>query len=138
MPGFSLTLLLLPSASDVGAPPTSDILALLDEKAEAPGWRWSSQLAPAPISQTTSAPSTEPKSAQSYPRIAAPSVQGFVSAISNACKALIAAEPEITQMDKIAGDGDCGLTLKTGAEGHSTAFTRSKIFSKEPSNFQAY
>jgi dihydroxyacetone kinase len=27
------------------------------------------------------------------------------------------AEPEITRLDTIAGDGDCGLTLKAGAEG---------------------
>jgi triose/dihydroxyacetone kinase / FAD-AMP lyase (cyclizing) len=32
-------------------------------------------------------------------------------------EAIIQAEPEITRLDTIAGDGDCGLTLKAGAEG---------------------
>lgn len=47
----------------------------------------------------------------------APDPAGFVSAISRAATALIAAEPEITRQDTIAGDGDAGLTLKVGAEG---------------------
>ena len=29
---------------------------------------------------------------------------------------MIEAEPEITQQDQIAGDGDAGLTLKAGAQ----------------------
>lgn len=40
----------------------------------------------------------------------------FQSALRAACKNVIAAEPEITQFDTIAGDGDCGLCLKSGAE----------------------
>lgn len=39
----------------------------------------------------------------------------FVSAVERACNAIVQAEPEITRMDTIAGDGDCGLTLKSGA-----------------------
>ncbi|EJD07701.1 dihydroxyacetone kinase [Fomitiporia mediterranea MF3/22] len=109
MPGFSLTLLLLPTASDSNAPPKADILSLLDERPDVPGWRWSSQQPPSPVQQS--------EATKSYPRISAADSQGFVNAISKACKALIAAEPEITQMDNIAGDGDCGLTLKAGAEG---------------------
>lgn len=41
----------------------------------------------------------------------------FLSAIKAALKLVIAAEPEITRYDTIAGDGDAGLTLKAGAEG---------------------
>lgn len=41
----------------------------------------------------------------------------FVDAIKAACEALIAATPEITKYDTIAGDGDCGYTLKAGATG---------------------
>ncbi|KAJ9125697.1 hypothetical protein QFC22_000660 [Naganishia vaughanmartiniae] len=40
----------------------------------------------------------------------------FRDALREACKNVIAAEPEITQFDTIAGDGDCGLCLKSGAE----------------------
>ena len=41
----------------------------------------------------------------------------FDAAVARACDALAAAEPDITHMDNIAGDGDCGLTLKEGATG---------------------
>jgi dihydroxyacetone kinase len=34
-----------------------------------------------------------------------------------ACATVIAAEPVITRYDQILGDGDCGQTLKAGAEG---------------------
>lgn len=32
---------------------------------------------------------------------------------------MIASEPEITRQDQIAGDGDAGLTLRSGAQGKS-------------------
>jgi dihydroxyacetone kinase len=44
-------------------------------------------------------------------------VQEFARAVKRACNALDKAEPEITEMDKVSGDGDCGLTLKRGAKG---------------------
>ena len=40
MPGFSLTLLLLPSGSEHGAPDTHKLLSLLDQPANVPGWKW--------------------------------------------------------------------------------------------------
>jgi dihydroxyacetone kinase len=49
-------------------------------------------------------------------RVAVPDLQVFRDALRAACKNVIAAEPEITQFDTIAGDGDCGLCLKSGAE----------------------
>ncbi|KAF2763236.1 Dak phosphatase [Pseudovirgaria hyperparasitica] len=36
--------------------------------------------------------------------------------LTQGCSALIAAEPVVTEYDTIVGDGDCGLTLKSGAE----------------------
>ena len=118
MPGFSLTLLLLPSAADKNAPSTSEILSCLDEKVETPGWKWSPPIPPEPISKASSGlPPVEDAAKQSYPKIAAANPDAFVSSLTKALKAVIAAEPEITQMDNIAGDGDCGLTLKAGAEG---------------------
>ncbi|KAL2143794.1 hypothetical protein VTI28DRAFT_10009 [Corynascus sepedonium] len=35
--------------------------------------------------------------------------------LRGACEAVIAAEPDLTKWDTVMGDGDCGLTLKTGA-----------------------
>lgn len=41
----------------------------------------------------------------------------FIGRIRRAAAALIAAEAEITRQDVIAGDGDAGLTLQSGAKG---------------------
>ena len=37
--------------------------------------------------------------------------------LSSICLALISAEDELNQLDRGGGDGDCGSTLKAGAEG---------------------
>lgn len=39
----------------------------------------------------------------------------LTSMIASACRAIIAAEPDLTRWDTVMGDGDCGETLKTGA-----------------------
>jgi dihydroxyacetone kinase len=111
MPGFSLTLLLLPKSSSPFT--TSHLLSLLDEPADVPGWKWSSGVSP-PTEPTATLPPTASQSVggkvTSGLKFADP--EAFAEGIKNACHALIKAEPDITQMDTIAGDGDCGLTLK--------------------------
>ncbi|KAG6832675.1 hypothetical protein H0H87_000857 [Tephrocybe sp. NHM501043] len=115
MPGFSISLLLLPSKETTSAPEQPLLLSLLDEHSNAPGWKWSSHLTPheqillaKPASYVAQATSGAP--------LKATDSASFNTSIKRACEALISAEPEITQMDTIAGDGDCGLTLKAGAE----------------------
>jgi dihydroxyacetone kinase len=54
----------------------------------------------------------------------------FLAAITRACKALIAAEPELTKQDQIAGDGDAGLTLEAGARGVLEAIQSRKMGGK--------
>ncbi len=49
-------------------------------------------------------------------RFAAADSKLFLAAITRACKALIEAEPELTEQDRIAGDGDAGLTLEAGSK----------------------
>lgn len=51
----------------------------------------------------------------------------FEKAVSSACNNVVAAEPEITKFDTIAGDGDCGLCLKAMAEGVLNAFKSGKV-----------
>lgn len=51
----------------------------------------------------------------------------FLSCIESALKSVISAEPEITRYDTIAGDGDAGLTLKSGAEGILNEISQNKI-----------
>lgn len=111
MPGFSITLLLLPEEQH----PRNLVLSLLDEPTETPGWKWSSRLPPvclqssSDILRETSAPD------DSKAPIKAGDPLAFISAVERACNTIVQAEPEITRMDTISGDGDCGLTLKGGA-----------------------
>ena len=53
--------------------------------------------------------------------------KAFLAAITRSCKALIEAEPELTEQDRIAGDGDAGLTLETGAKGILKAIDSGKL-----------
>lgn len=118
MPGFSITMLLLPAANDTGTPSADLILSLLDDSTNTPGWKWSSRSVPKPASVSSSLPTATHAKAWSA-SLKAPDINQFNSAVERACRALITAEPEITRMDNIAGDGDCGLTLKGGATGAS-------------------
>ncbi|VDC04169.1 unnamed protein product [Peniophora sp. CBMAI 1063] len=109
MPGYSITLLLL-------EPKTKDtVLRLLDAPTAAPGWPFSSR-APA-STDFTSAPTATSSASASGTSIRAQDPTAFDAAVKRACEAIRAAEPELTRYDTVAGDGDCGLTLKTGAEG---------------------
>lgn len=47
-----------------------------------------------------------------------------------ACEALIVAEPDLTKWDTVMGDGDCGLTLKTGANALLEAIDSRQIAAK--------
>jgi dihydroxyacetone kinase len=50
--------------------------------------------------------------------------------LRGACEALIAAEPDLTKWDTVMGDGDCGLTLETGAKALLEAIDSKKITAK--------
>ncbi|KAJ7731224.1 dihydroxyacetone kinase [Mycena metata] len=130
MPGFSISLVLLPRASDesAGAPKASKLLSLLDARAQTPGWKWTAAgppVTPTPLAPAASASSATTKGKASG--ISAPQPAAFLEAIKRACAAVVAAEPEITRMDTIAGDGDCGLTLKAGAQGVEKAIAEGRI-----------
>jgi hypothetical protein len=116
MPGYSLTLLLLPSPSSTAAPPSDVILRLLDASTSAPGWKWTSGARPSAL---LSPPAVLPsgRGIEQRQGVRAQDMQRFVHAVERACNALDKAEPEITKMDTVAGDGDCGLTLQRGAHG---------------------
>ncbi|TIA74467.1 hypothetical protein E3P92_01236 [Wallemia ichthyophaga] len=118
MPGFSITLLRLPAEGESAPASTAQMLELLDSPANAPGWRW----------HATTPPRLEKEYVNDSPTHAKPSTdtaapiktdngEKIIRAIKAAAENLIAAEPEITRLDTVAGDGDCGLTLKAGADG---------------------
>ncbi|QRW16985.1 dihydroxyacetone kinase [Rhizoctonia solani] len=110
MPGFSVTLLLLPQ-SDETKVSKDKLLRLLDAPAKTPAWTWTSGASPITRSSVAS-----PQAEASTQKGSTPASNQFSDSVRRACHALIRAEPEITQMDQIVGDGDCGTTLKAGAE----------------------
>jgi triose/dihydroxyacetone kinase / FAD-AMP lyase (cyclizing) len=118
MPGFSITLLLLPSKdTDTVGPSSSHVLSLLDQPCDVSGWRQCSVCPPAEPSSigpstSLSAPPAVAQERAPVSALRAEDPEAFVQAIGRACNALIKAEPEITKMDVVAGDGDCGTTLK--------------------------
>ncbi|EKM50436.1 uncharacterized protein PHACADRAFT_263729 [Phanerochaete carnosa HHB-10118-sp] len=126
MPGFSLTLLLLPGPSDSNAPDAAKLLSLLDEPAAVPGWKWTVGTVPAESIITPQAAATT-ATLDNAARIKAADPKAFIDAIQRATDALIQEEPELTRMDSIAGDGDCGLTLKAGAEAVQADLKNGKI-----------
>lgn len=113
MPGFSITLLRLSEQRDL-------VLAGVDADSSAPGWKRPT---------IPSEPKKTPKSAGAPERPASSLSAGpeFIPAIERACRAVIAAEPEITRYDTVAGDGDCGLTLKAGAEAILRSIKEGKV-----------
>ncbi|ODN84370.1 dihydroxyacetone kinase, variant [Cryptococcus amylolentus CBS 6039] len=129
MPGFSLTLLLLPSASEKSTYSSEQILEYLDAPASAPGWSFYAAQEPGVIGEKVA------EEAQVAPpgdesKLPASDAQSLLSAITRACKALIAAEPELTEQDQIAGDGDAGLTLEAGAKGVLKAIEQGRLSGK--------
>ena len=99
MPGFSITLLLLPT--DKSGPATKEqIIELLDAEAKTHAWVNSRGMPPgsssAPAAPTKSEPTLESQS-----RANAPTSSEFIDAVRRACKELITAEPEITRMDQV-------------------------------------
>jgi triose/dihydroxyacetone kinase / FAD-AMP lyase (cyclizing) len=109
---YSITLLLLPSQDDSLAPSSDLVLSLLDEKTNAPGWKWSSKAPPLKATPATTVPSSATaERPRCHSQLTFPDPKEFIAAIQRACKNLVAAEPEITRMDSIARDGDCGLII---------------------------
>ncbi|KAJ6479285.1 dihydroxyacetone kinase [Mycena vitilis] len=127
MPGFSLSLLLLPRPNEAGAPTLASLLALLDAPAQTPGWKWNSGAPPLTPTPLAPAASSSASITTATSAISAADPAAFLKALQGASAALAAAEPEITRMDTIAGDGDCGLTLKAGAGGVTQAIAAGTI-----------
>ncbi|KAG0169439.1 hypothetical protein DFQ30_003656 [Apophysomyces sp. BC1015] len=108
MPGVSLTLLALDNETEM--------LSLLDYPVHVAGW-------PLAAARSFSTAITEERIEKNMSKTTTRELNGQVadpdllaSAIRNAATAVIKAEPEITHYDTVLGDGDCGHTLKTGAQ----------------------
>lgn len=114
MPGFSITTLLLPTGSESDAPDSSLLLSLIDEPANVPGWKWAANVPPLSTDKIATSAKKEAAAPLDIAVLRAEDPKAFNAAVERACTALADAEPDITRYDNIAGDGDCGLTLKAG------------------------
>ena len=111
MPGMSLTLLKLPTESAA----RETALARLDFPTTAPGWVPAAPRIPAKPVQVP--PSTAiGDGPPPGPAISATAAASLRSAITAAAAAVVAAEGQLTEWDRVAGDGDAGITFRRGAE----------------------
>jgi dihydroxyacetone kinase len=141
MPGFSITLLRLPAAGENAPHSAAEILELVDAPADAPGWAWHSKTEPgeweaaSSEAKTNGSESADHAIAHTVENVGKPlapaSANQFIGAIEQACKDVIAAEPELTRFDTIAGDGDCGLCLEAGGKGILRAIADGRVSDKD-------
>lgn len=115
-PGFSITLL-----NHVATGLTEDLLTLLDYQTDTVGWHAPSATLCGPSAEDTASPNSK-RCDSTEPRAVTPALTLFadlepVKTLRRALMAVIEAEPEVTKFDTVVGDGDCGDTLKRGAEG---------------------
>jgi dihydroxyacetone kinase len=107
MAGISLTVL---SVDD-------ERLRWLDAVTSAPAWPNFSRQRPAPVGDRVLA-WTAPDSSQTEVQKPPQSSLGKQAeqAVQAACTALLQVEPSLTEMDKVVGDGDLGISLARGAK----------------------
>ncbi|GAA5950894.1 hypothetical protein JCM3765_004622 [Sporobolomyces pararoseus] len=141
LPGFSLTLLLLPREAQIPEQSKFEtdikfnkelVLECLDEKTDAPGWKWMYKGKPEMkiLEEEDEKEKKQKESLSEENEVKGPKPTDsklFISALEAALKSVISAEPEITKYDTIAGDGDAGLTLKAGASGILEEISQNKI-----------
>ncbi|KAJ9634209.1 hypothetical protein H2199_009093 [Coniosporium tulheliwenetii] len=113
-PGFSVSLL-----NVVDTSLDTDILQLLDAPSEAVGWAtavkgetWDTE-ENAEVNGSSAPPQLEGAESSNV----SCDIEATIRRLRAGLNAVIAAEPEVTRYDSIVGDGDCGTTLRRGAEG---------------------
>ena len=115
--GFSISILNVVN-TDIGGP---GMVELLDGPSEVTGWA-------APIQKETweahnqavregTDDDAKIEITESCLKMDNEQAKAAKMALETALENVIAAEPEVTRFDTVAGDGDCGIGLKRGAEG---------------------
>ncbi|KAJ2554079.1 Dihydroxyacetone kinase 2 [Coemansia sp. RSA 1933] len=103
MPGVSISLLVLPEDESERA----RMLSLVDQPAHCPGWINQSNV--------TDAGSTDEAAKGPVVQIKAAGDPVWENAISEAYSNVVEEEPQVTLLDQLMGDGDCGQVLLSGA-----------------------
>ncbi|EEB09141.1 dihydroxyacetone kinase Dak1 [Schizosaccharomyces japonicus yFS275] len=126
--GFSITLLRATDRLNLEGKEWS-LVDLLDAPTQATGWPYTE---PAPLNSVNKLSDVEIKDNTDVIKSpVAMNKEAVRNAIINSMNTLIEQEPIITKYDTIAGDGDCGTTLKRGAEA-VLEYVKSDKFTDDP------
>ncbi|KAJ2373134.1 Dihydroxyacetone kinase 2, partial [Coemansia sp. RSA 2611] len=120
MPGVSISLLVLPEDDT----PRNDLLALADKSAHCPGWvnqTWIEDAGCTDESALAPAVQVKPASNEVWER-----------AIVTAYRNVVADEPQVTLLDQLMGDGDCGQVLLSGATAINDAAQSTQLPLNDP------
>eukprot|EP00050_Salpingoeca_kvevrii_P017075 m.61458 g.61458 ORF g.61458 m.61458 type:complete len:637 (-) comp7342_c0_seq1:1093-3003(-) len=122
MAGISISLFVLPEGLEVNG---MSFLQLLSLPTNAPAWPPLSQADPstleredAPDMPCPEAPAVVRAGAgdDAAIRLDGPAEKTLIALLTAICNDIGAAEPELTALDAAIGDGDCGYTMKAGAD----------------------
>lgn len=102
MPGFSLSVLAL----------DEELLELLDAPSQTPAWGGSGRI----TEHRTIVSLPKKPTIEIEPLLSSPLTASLVRVSADVAHTLIAAEPELTDLDAKAGDGDLGASLSRGAQ----------------------
>ncbi|THY24054.1 Dak1-domain-containing protein [Aureobasidium pullulans] len=114
-PGFSISLLNISGVARETKMEEDTLYALLDRDTNAPAWPRNSYGQVRVDSPTQTRASLAHHETVSFgPKLDVATLEG---ALSNACEAAVAAEPDITKWDIVMGDGDCGEAVEGMCKG---------------------
>ncbi|KAJ2371432.1 Dihydroxyacetone kinase 2 [Coemansia sp. RSA 2607] len=120
MPGASITLLMLPDDDSRCA----DLLSLVDAPAFCPGW--------INHAHVNDAGSTDESAQGPTIRFKSESDSTWEKVISEAYASVVEEEPQVTLLDQLMGDGDCGQVLLSGATAIRDAAQKTQLPLNDP------
>ncbi|KAJ2493336.1 Dihydroxyacetone kinase 2 [Coemansia sp. RSA 2050] len=120
MPGVSISLLVLPEDEAQ----RNELLALADQSAHCPGW----------VNQTwvEDAGCTDESALEPAVQVKPASNEVWEKAITLAYRNVVADEPQVTLLDQLMGDGDCGQVLLSGATAINDAAQSTQLPLNDP------
>ncbi|KAJ2757075.1 Dihydroxyacetone kinase 2 [Coemansia pectinata] len=120
MPGVSISLLVLPEDETQ----RNELLALADQSAQCPGWvnqTWIEDAGCTDESAMAPAVQVKPASNETWEKV-----------ITLAYRNVVADEPQVTLLDQLMGDGDCGQVLLSGATAINDAAQATQLPLNDP------
>ncbi|KAF9975794.1 Dihydroxyacetone kinase 2 [Actinomortierella ambigua] len=121
MPGASISVLVLPREESKA----QDLLSLIDAPAHCPGWINHAKVVDAGSTDESAKGPSQPYTPAKDAR--------WEHVIETVYKNVVINEPEVTRLDQIMGDGDCGQVLLSGVSAIHDASKKSDLPLNDPS-----